>query len=198
MKHKNIVILFSGEGSNLLNIIEKLHQKECHVTAAITNRPLAKGIEKAQRHNIKVEVIDHKEYSSRDAFDTQLLETINHYQPDLVVMAGFMRILTPLVTDNIRAINVHPSLLPLFKGGNAIFESFKSSEKQGGISVHWVSSELDGGEVIAQNSFDKEEDETLESFTTKIQKLEHQLLPETIVQILKGVSTSEEVREFTE
>ena len=191
MKYKNIVILFSGEGSNLLNIIEKLHQKECTVTAAITNRPLAKGIKKAQQHNIQVEVIDHKEYKSREAFDAQLLETINRYQPDLVVMAGFMRILTPIITDNIKAINVHPSLLPLFKGGNAIVESFESSEKQGGISVHWVSSELDGGEVIAQHAFEKEEDETLESFTNKIQKLEHQLLPETIVEILKREVSSQ-------
>ena len=100
-------------------------------------------------------------------------------------MAGFMRILTPIVTDNIKAINVHPSLLPLFKGGNAIEKSFLSSETNGGISVHWVSSELDGGEVIAQDSFDKAEGETLESFTQKIQKLEHQLLPETIIDILK-------------
>ncbi len=191
MKHKNIVILFSGEGSNLLNIIEKLHQKECHVAAAITNRPLAKGIEKAQQHQVKVEVIDHKAYDSRDAFDAQLLETINCHNPDLVVMAGFMRILTPLVTNNIRAINIHPSLLPLFKGGNAIVESFESSEEQGGISVHWVSSELDGGEVIAQRAFEKEANETLESFTIKIQKLEHELLPETIVKILKRDASSQ-------
>ena len=191
MKHKNIVILFSGEGSNLLNIIEKLHQKECYVAAAITNRPLAKGIEKAQRHKVKVEVIDHQEYQSREAFDARLLETIDRYNPDLVVMAGFMRILTPVVTDNIKAINVHPSLLPLFKGGNAIVESFESSEKQGGISVHWVSSELDGGEVIAQRAFEKEKDETLESFTAKIRKLEHQLLPETIVEILKSTPSSQ-------
>jgi len=191
MKHKNIIILFSGEGSNLLNIIEKLHNKRCNVAAAITNRPLAKGIKKAKRHKIKVEVVDHKEFNSREAFDAQLLETINRYQPDLVVMAGFMRILTPIITDNIKAINVHPSLLPLFKGGNAIVESFESSEKQGGISVHWVSSELDGGEVIAQRAFEKEENETLESFTAKIQKLEHQLLPETIVEILKSTSPSQ-------
>ena len=191
MKHKNIVILFSGEGSNLLNIIEKLHNKSCRVAAAITNRPLAKGIEKAERHQVKVEVIDHKEYKRREAFDVQLLETINRYNPDLVVMAGFMRILTPLVTDNIKAINVHPSLLPLFKGGNAIVESFESNEKQGGISVHWVSSELDGGEVIAQRAFEKEKNETLESFTQKIRKLEHQLLPETIVEILKSASSSQ-------
>ena len=186
MRLKSIVILFSGEGSNLHNIITVLHNKECHVAAAITNRPLAGGIAKAEAYNVPVAIIDHKEYESREAFDTILLETINNYKPDLVVMAGFMRILTPIVTEHIKAINVHPSLLPLFKGGNAIQKSFESSESEGGISVHWVSSELDGGEVIIQKAFDKNKDETLESFTQKIRQLEHKLLPEAIVQILKA------------
>lgn len=186
MKFKNIVILFSGEGTNLLNIIETLHNQKCQVVAAITNRPKAGGIAKAQAHNIPVSVVDHTNYGSREAFDEILLETINRYKPDLVIMAGFMRILTPIVTNNINAINVHPSLLPLFKGGNAIVKSFESSEQQGGISVHWVSSELDGGEVIAQEAFEKRDNETLESFTQKIRQLEHKLLPKTIIQILKA------------
>ena len=183
---KRIVILFSGTGTNLLNIIEKLHLKEVEVVAAITNRPKAGGIAKAEAHDVAVEVIDHTLFEAREAFDTRLLETINKYAPDLVVMAGFMRILTPVVTDNIRAINIHPSLLPLFKGANAIEQSFVSSEKQGGISVHWVTSELDGGKVIAQMAFEKCEGETLESFRKKIQELEHSLLPQTIIEILKA------------
>ena len=182
---KHIVILFSGEGSNLLNIIETLHLKEFKIVAAITNRPNAGGIAKAKAHQVPVEVIDHTNFDDRESFDEELLQTIKRYTPDLVVMAGFMRILTPIVTDNINAINVHPSLLPLFKGGNAIEKSFHSSELKGGISVHWVSSELDGGEVIIQDSFVKAEDESLESFTQKIRNLEHELLPEAIVQILK-------------
>lgn len=182
---KKIVILFSGEGTNLLNIIETLHHKELDVVAAITNRPNAGGIPKAKAYNIPVEVIDHTHFTSRESFDEQLLQSIRHYDPDLVVMAGFMRILTPVITDNIRAINVHPSLLPLFKGARAIEKSFESSEPNGGISVHWVSSELDGGEIIAQDSFSKTDDETLESFTRKVQRLEHTLLPQTIVKILK-------------
>ncbi len=182
---KTIVILFSGEGSNLLNIIETLHHKEVDVLAAITNRPNAGGIAKAKEHHVPVEVIDHTDFSDRESFDHQLLHTIRHYDPDLVVMAGFMRILTPVITDNIKAINVHPSLLPLFKGGNAIEKSFESSELSGGVSVHWVSSELDGGEVIVQDAFSKTADETLESFTRKIRRLEHKLLPEAIVKILK-------------
>lgn len=185
ISRKKIVILFSGEGSNLLNIIETLHHKELDVIAAITNRPDAGGIAKAKAHNVPVEVIDHTHFDSRESFDEQLLKRIRHYDPDLVVMAGFMRILTPVITDNVRAINVHPSLLPLFKGAGAIEKSFESSEPEGGVSVHWVSSELDGGEIIAQESFSKAPDETLESFTGKVQALEHTLLPQTIVMILK-------------
>ena len=185
MNLPKIIILFSGEGSNLLNIIQTLHLKEVEVTAVITNRPNAGGITKAKAHQVPVKVIDHTNFESRESFDAKLLETIESYRPDLVVMAGFMRILTPIVTDNIKAINVHPSLLPLFKGGNAIVKSFESIETDGGISVHWVSSELDGGEVIAQKAFNKVEGETLESFTQKIRNLEYKLLPKTIVQILK-------------
>ena len=185
MNLPKIIILFSGEGTNLLNIIEHLYNKEVEVVAAITNRPTAGGIAKAKSHNVHVEIIDHTLYASREAFDTALLASIQSYKPDLVVMAGFMRILTPIVTDDIKAINVHPSLLPLFKGGNAIVKSFESDEIQGGISVHWVTSELDGGEVIIQDAFDKNADETLESFTQKIRQLEHTLLPKAIIEILK-------------
>lgn len=182
---KRIVILFSGEGSNLLAIIEKLHRKELEVVAAITNRPDAGGIAKARAHHIPVDIIDHTLYPDRESFDRALLKQIEAYAPDLVVLAGFMRILTPVITEHIRAINVHPSLLPLFKGGRAIRESFESPEPTGGITVHWVSNDLDGGEIIAQESFKKEAGETLESFTEKIRVLEHTLLPRTIVQILK-------------
>jgi len=186
MNFKKIVILFSGEGSNLLAIIEQLHLQECEVVATITNKPHAGGIDKAKAHHVPVEVIDHTTFESREAFDTELLKRINHYAPELVVMAGFMRILTPIMTDNIKAINIHPSLLPLFKGGQAVLKSFESSERYGGISVHWVTSELDGGEVIAQKKFLKDTEETLESFTKKIHMLEHSLLPQTIVRILKA------------
>jgi len=186
MSLPKIVILFSGEGSNLINIIKKSHRIDLEVIAAITNRPQAKGIERAKALGVHVDLIDHTTFTSREAFDAALLKQIEHYQPHLVIMAGFMRILTPTITDHIRAINVHPSLLPLFKGGNAIVESFKSDEKQGGITVHWVSSELDAGEIIAQASFDKDEKDDLESFTQKIRTLEHQLLPQTIVNILRS------------
>jgi len=184
---KKIVILFSGEGSNLLNLIKTIHQKECIIAAAITNRPNAGGIEKAKTYDIPVEVIDHTLYGSREAFDAELVRTINSHSPDLVVMAGFMRILSPIFfTLKTKAINIHPSLLPLFKGANAIGQSFESSEKAGGVSIHWVTEELDSGSVIAQESFEKADDETLESFTDKIHAVEYKLLPQTIIKVLSS------------
>lgn len=182
---KKIIILFSGEGSNLQNLIEQLHNKHCEVIRAITNRPDAEGITKAKALDVSVSVIDHTQFESREAFDAVLVEHINAYAPDLVVMAGFMRILTPVFTLHVKAINLHPSLLPKFKGAKAIERSFQSDERQGGVSVHWVSSELDGGAVIAQRAFDKAADESLESFTCKIRDIEHTLLPETIIELLK-------------
>jgi len=182
---KKIIILFSGEGTNLENIIKKLHKKHCEVVHAITNRPNAGGIKRAKELGIDVSVINHDNFDTREAFDSVLVEHINAYAPDLVVLAGFMRILTPVFTSHVKAINLHPSLLPKYKGAKAIERSFESDDDEGGVSVHLVSSELDGGEVIAQRSFKKSENETLKSFTCKIREIEHTILPETIIQILK-------------
>ena len=185
MNLPKIVILFSGEGSNLLNIIETLHGKELQVVASITNRPNAGGIAKAKTHQVPVEIIDHTHFDSRENFDAKLLEAIESYRPDLVVMAGFMRILTPVFTQNVRSINLHPSMLPLFKGAKAIEQSYENPDKPAGVSVHWVSEELDGGSVIAQQELHRIEGESFESFKNRIHLLEYELLPQTVIDILK-------------
>lgn len=181
---KKIVILFSGEGKNLHNIIDTLHPNVCEVVCAITNKADAKGLEGLHVRKIHSEILEHTNFSSREDYDTELVQLIQSHQPNLVVLAGFMRILTPIFTKNIKAINLHPSLLPKHKGANAIEESFMSEDKEAGISVHWVSEELDGGEIITQASFSKAENETLESFTCKIKELEYELLPQTITKVL--------------
>lgn len=182
---KRIVALFSGEGTNLANLIEKIHHKHALITCAITNNPNAAGIAKARAAGIPVEVIDHTLFESREAYDEALVQTIRDYNPDLVVLCGFMRILTPVFTTNIRSINLHPSLLPAFKGTRAIERSFESDDKICGVSVHWVSNELDGGEIVMQRSFTKSDDETLEGFTKKIRVIEHEILPLSVITILK-------------
>jgi phosphoribosylglycinamide formyltransferase 1 len=182
---KRIVALFSGEGTNLANLIEKIHHKHALITCAITNNPNAAGIAKARAAGIPVEVCDHTEYESREEYDSALVEMIRECAPDLVVLCGFMRILTPVFTSQIRSINLHPSLLPAFKGAKAIERSFESDEKVCGVSVHWVTDELDGGEIIIQRSFTKSKDETLESFTAKIRSIEHEILPLSVMSLLK-------------
>jgi len=181
---KRIVVLFSGAGTNLEKLLETLPEKGIEVAAAITNRPDAAGIEKAERFRIPVEVIDHTAFGSREAFDAVLVETIEKYHPDLTVTAGFMRILTPVFTDRVKAVNIHPSLLPKYKGANAIVRSYESGDAVCGVSVHWVSGELDGGEVIAQAVFAREPGIDLPAFEAQIHALEYKLLPETVISLL--------------
>jgi len=190
MSVKKIVILFSGVGTNLQNIINKLHKKKIHsvtyeVAGAICNKKEAKGINICKKYNIPFILIEHKAYNSREEFDKELVQQIQKFNPDITVLAGFMRILTPIFTKNIKAINLHPSILPLFKGENAIQRSFESDMKVGGVSVHFVSDELDGGSIILQECFQKEENQTLQSFQNKIKQLEFELLPKAIIKILK-------------
>lgn len=182
---KRIVALFSGEGTNLANLIEKIHRKHAIITCAITNNPSAPGIAKARNAGIPVEVIDHTLYDSREAYDAALVQTIQEYDPDLVVLCGFMRILTPVFTTQIRSINLHPALLPAFKGARAIERSYESDEKVCGVSVHWVTDELDGGEIILQKSFTKNSSDNLEEFTARIRQIEHEILPLSVIKILK-------------
>ncbi len=107
---KKIVALFSGEGTNLANLIDKIHLKHGALVCAITNNPEARGIAKARSAGIPVEILDHREYDSREAYDTALVKLIREYNPDLVVLCGFMRILTPIFTSNIRSITPRFSL----------------------------------------------------------------------------------------
>ncbi|MDP3267178.1 MAG: phosphoribosylglycinamide formyltransferase [Sulfuricurvum sp.] len=181
---KKIVALFSGEGTNLANLIEKIHLNHALIACAITNNPNAAGIIKAQDAHIPVEVLSHTEFKTRESYDAALVEAIQKHSPDLVVLCGFMRILTPTFTTQIRSINLHPSLLPAFKGARAIERSFESDETVCGVSVHWVTDELDGGEIILQKSFTKNVKDTLEDFSAKIRAIEHEILPQSIIKIL--------------
>jgi len=181
---KKIVILFSGDGFNAQNIVKKMHNKKCEVVCGISNKRDAKGHVKLQELGIKTEVLEHDGYDSRESFDEELIRLIKNYEPDLVVLSGFMRILTEVFTSNIKAINLHPSLLPKYKGAKAIEQSFLSQDKECGVSVHHVNGELDAGEIILQKSFLRSDGETLESFSAKIKELEFSIMPEAIEKVL--------------
>ena len=186
---KKLAVLFSGSGSNLEAILQKLHGKifgetKIEVVLTLTNKDNAGGIAKAAKFGLKSVILNHKDFTSREEFDAALVREIEKNGADLTVLAGFMRILTPVFTRQIRAINLHPSLLPLFKGAHAIEQSFESDMKVGGVSVHWVSEELDGGAIIAQRAFEKSAGMSLEAYEAKIHEIEHELLPQVIVEIL--------------
>lgn len=181
---KKIAVLFSGAGTNLQYILENLHGTEVEVVVALTNKEDAAGIAFAQEHNIPVEIIKSADFATREAFDSEMVHALHYYKPDLTVLAGFMRILTSTFTNEIKAINLHPSLLPLHKGLMAIERSYDDENEEGGVSIHWVSSELDGGEVILQKIVQKE-NKSFQEYEAEIKSIEKIALAEGIKEALK-------------
>ncbi len=181
---KKIAVLFSGKGSNFAHIVNTLHKKEFEVVVALTNNPNAGGIDVAKEASIPLVIIDSKAYATRELFDAVVVESLQKYTPDLTVLAGFMRILTPLFTDNIKSVNLHPSLLPRHKGLKAIERSYEDKYSMGGVSVHYVSSQLDGGEIILQKEVSKE-GLTFEAYDKKVRSIEKEALTEAIRVVLK-------------
>ena len=182
-KRKKIAVLFSGKGSNFAHIVNTLHQKECDAVVALTNNPNAEGIKVANAASIPLEIIDSKAYESREAFDAVVVERLEKYNPELTVLAGFMRILTPVFTEQIKSINLHPSLLPRHKGLNAIEKSYQDEYNNGGVSVHYVTSELDGGEIILQKEIAKNGMD-FEAYDQKIRSIEKEALVDAIRMVL--------------
>ena len=179
---KKIAVLFSGQGTNFAYLADNL-KNDIEITLAITNNPQASGIAIAKKHGIPLEVIDQALFESREAFDAALVQSIQKAEVDLVVLAGFMRILTPVFTDAIKSINLHPSLLPRHKGLDAIKKSYEDEHDAGGVSVHWVSSELDSGEIILQQSLQKENLD-LEQYDARIRRMEKEALFEAVRVVL--------------
>lgn len=182
-ERKKIAVLFSGQGSNFAHIVNTLHHKGFEVVVALTNNPNAQGIEIAKVSSIPLEIIDSKAHESRETFDAAVVEQLQQYAPDLTVLAGFMRILTPIFTEQIKSINLHPSLLPRHKGLKAIEKSYEDAYSHGGVSVHYVSSELDGGEIILQKEIAKE-GLSFEAYDAKIRSVEKEALVEAIRAVL--------------
>jgi len=142
----------------------------------------------AQRVSIPTEVINHREYDSRDSFDRELIRRIDAEQPQLVILAGFMRIFTPAFTNHYagRMLNIHPSLLPEFKGVNTHARAIEAGAKQHGASVHFVTSELDGGPLVIQAIVDVNEDDTAETLAGKVLQQEHTIYPIVVKWFCEG------------
>jgi len=181
---KNIVILISGRGSNMEAVVRaaQAEQWPARIAAVISNKADAKGLEFAARHGIPTAVVAHKEYPSREAFDAALQEVIDSFQPDLVVLAGFMRILTPGFVAHYagRMLNIHPSLLPLFPGLHTHEQAIASGQATHGATVHFVTADLDHGPVVDQASVPILPGDTPEVLSARVLVEEHVLYPRAI------------------
>jgi phosphoribosylglycinamide formyltransferase-1 len=180
-----MVVLISGNGSNLQAIIDYLKQHpdvNANISAVISNRPDAFGLTRAQQANIPTKVIDHKTFASREAFDAELISTIDSLHCDLLVFAGFMRILTPAFINHYlgRMINIHPSLLPKFQGVNTHERAIAAGEKEHGCSVHFVTLELDSGPIIMQGVVPIEPSDTPLTLKERVHLMEHLIYPQAI------------------
>lgn len=180
--HCKIVVLISGNGSNLQALIDASVHSNFKIAAVISNKADAFGLQRAQRDDIPTAVVEHKDYEDRNEFDRALMESIESYSPDLVVLAGFMRILGAEFVSYFRGriLNIHPSLLPKFPGINTHQRALDAKEKEHGVSVHFVTEELDGGPVIAQDRVKISKDDTASSLAEKVLEKEHLLYPKVV------------------
>ncbi|NOY62386.1 MAG: phosphoribosylglycinamide formyltransferase [Gammaproteobacteria bacterium] len=185
-----IVVLISGTGSNLQAIIDAQASGALNVDirAVISNRPGVAGLERAERAGIPARVLDHTGFASREDFDKALMELIDGYRPSLVVLAGFMRILSDEFADHYarRMLNIHPSLLPEFRGLNTHQRALDAGRRRHGASVHFVTSELDGGPLIVQGVVTVADDDTAQTLAAKVQRCEHQIYPLAIGWFASG------------
>ncbi len=179
-----IVVLLSGSGSNLQAIIDRITEGKLNarIMAVISNKADAYGLQRAQQAGIPTEVIEHHQFDSRESFDTQLIKTIDKYQPELIVLAGFMRILTDEFVNHYygKMINIHPSLLPKYRGLHTHRRALEAGDKEHGLSIHFVSSELDGGPVILQKSVPVMTGDTEQILSQRVLTEEHNAYPQVI------------------
>ena len=192
---KNIVILISGGGSNMAAIArtaEREGWRECfgaQVAAVVSNKADARGLVLARDQGIATAVLDHKAFASREAFDAELARVIDVHQPALVVLAGFMRILTPGFVAHYagRLLNIHPSLLPAFPGLHTHQRAIDAGCKVAGVTVHQVTAELDHGPILAQAVVPVLPDDTADRLAARVLVQEHQIYPRAIAKLLESM-----------
>ena len=198
-----IIVLISGSGSNLQAIIDACKAKMINgcVVGVISNKANAYGLERAKKNNIPTNVINHNDFITREDFDKELVSSINIFQPDLIVLAGFMRILSPIMTSVFKnkMINIHPSLLPKYPGLNTHEQVIANDDDEHGVTIHSVSDELDGGPIIAQSKIAVHKDQKLDDLIERIHAIEHKIFPKVISMIaskeikIEDVATNKKV-----
>jgi phosphoribosylglycinamide formyltransferase 1 len=189
-KQLNVVALISGGGSNLQALIQDSLRPDSpyKIVGVLCNRPEAGGLQHAERAGIEQVIIDHHNFDGREQFDQAMVKAIDNWQPDLVVLAGFMRILTPeFVTHYLgRMINIHPALLPNYPGLDTHQRAIDAGEAYHGASVHYVIPELDAGPVILQAKVDVLTNDTANELAARVLKWEHKIYPQSVRWIAEG------------
>ena len=188
--NKRIAVLLSGRGSNFQSILAASQSGTLggQVGIVISNRPGAGGLDIAREAAIQTALIDHQSYESREAFDADLASVLESQSPELVVLAGFMRILTPGFVSRFagRLMNIHPSLLPLYPGLHTHQRALDAGDTHAGATVHYVTGELDGGPPILQAKVAVQPDDDEESLAARVLQVEHQIYPTAISWHLSG------------
>ena len=186
MAEKTLVILISGRGSNMEALLDA--KLPARVAAVISNNPQAKGLATAQRRGVETAVVDHREFPDRTAFDAALAAQVDKHRPDLVALAGFMRVLTEPFIEHYRGrmMNIHPSLLPSFPGLDPHGQALRAGVKISGATVHFVSPETDAGPIIAQAAVPVREDDNVETLAARVLAAEHRVYPLALARLASG------------
>ena len=190
MKPLSLVVLISGSGSNLQAIIDAIEagMLNAQIRAVISNRPDAYGLTRAREHGIPAISLDHTQFSDREHFDRQLQQQIDDLHPDLIVLAGYMRILSTAFIQHFHPhiLNVHPSLLPRYQGLRTHQRALDNGDREHGVSIHIVTPELDSGPVILQGRFAIDPSDTADSLQQKAHRLEHRMYPQVLQWFSEG------------
>ncbi len=186
-----LAIFISGRGSNMRSIMRACEDENfpAQIELVLSNRPDAKGLDFAKKNNIPTEIVDHKQYDTRENFEDEILNRLKKYDIDLIVLAGFMRILTPHFVEKYpnNIINIHPSLLPDYKGLNTHERAIKDGKKEAGCTVHFVVPDLDSGPIIAQKRVPILENDTPDMLSKRVLDQEHLIYPEAIKLIASKI-----------
>lgn len=184
----DIVVLVSGNGSNLQALIDASSDSNFRIVGVISNNPDAYGLERARRNSIPAFVIEHKQYPDRISFDRELISKIDELAPSLIVLAGFMRILSGEFVQHYahRILNIHPSLLPKYPGTDTHQRVLEAGDPEHGVSVHFVTEDLDGGPIAARASIAVKEDDDVARLTERIHIKEHRIYHQVVSLFASG------------
>lgn len=185
-----VVVLISGSGSNLQALIDSRQQRDLPIdlVAVISNRPDVLGLARAEQAGIPALVVDHKNFEDRNSFERALIQVIDSFEPGLVVLAGFMRILTPEFTGHYlgRMLNIHPSLLPRYQGLHTHQRAIEAGDTEHGVTVHFVTAELDGGPAVIQARVPVFPEDDASSLAKRVQQQEHVIYPLAVKWFAEG------------